>query len=154
MSEHKAWISWSLRPGDDFLAGKYSREHTWKFDGGLVIPASPALVNVPLPWSNAGNVDPEEAYVASISSCHMLTFIWLASKAGYLAESYEDEAVGTMSRNEQGRLWVSEVVLSIRVAYAATHTASAEIEDRLHHEAHEQCFIANSIRTAVKVIRM
>ena len=153
MSEHKAWISWKRRSDDDFLKGKYSREHIWKFDGGLAIPASPALSNVPLPWSNAANIDPEEAYVASISSCHMLTYLWLAFKAGYVVETYEDEAIGTMSRNDKGAMWISEVVLKLQVTYAPEHTPDAFTEDRLHHEAHEQCFIANSIRTNVRVAR-
>jgi organic hydroperoxide reductase OsmC/OhrA len=153
MSEHKAWINWQRRAEDDFLKGKYSREHTWKFDGGLVVPASPALSNVPLPWSNPANIDPEEAYVASISSCHMLTYLWLAFKAGYVVETYEDEAVGTMARNEKGALWVNEVVLNLHVTYAPEHTPSREAEDHLHHESHEQCFIANSIRTNVRVER-
>src|ERR1700756_447927 len=93
MSEHKATISWQ-RTSDDFLKGKYSREHTWTFDGGLTVPASPAPAVVPAPWSNPANVDPEEAFVAAISSCHMLTYLYLASKQGFQLDSYDDEASG------------------------------------------------------------
>src|SRR4051812_20484921 len=105
MSEHTAIIRWS-QPNSDFSAGKYSREHTWTFDGGLTIQASPSPHVVPVPWSNPANVDPEEAYIASISSCHMLTFLWVASRAGFAVQSYEDYAVGTMTRNEAGVPWV------------------------------------------------
>src|SRR4051794_20232738 len=105
MAEHKAIITWK-RTGPDFTKGKYSREHTWTFDGGLVVPASPAPSVVPVPWSNPANVDPEEAFVASISSCHMLTFLYVASKAGFQVDSYADEAVGVMVKNEKGTPWV------------------------------------------------
>src|SRR5437867_8668471 len=99
MSEHKATITWR-RSGEaaDFLRGRYSREHTWKFDGGLTVPASPSPSVVPAPWSNAAHVDPEEALVASASSCHMLTFVWLAGKAGFQVDSYEDDSIGVMSK--------------------------------------------------------
>src|SRR6266446_8417137 len=98
MSEHKATIRWS-RTGPDFLHGKYSREHSWTFDGGATVPASPSPSVVPAPWSNAANVDPEEAFVASISSCHMLTFLHLARLDGVTVARYEDEATGTMTKN-------------------------------------------------------
>src|ERR1044071_6311765 len=110
MSEHKAIISWQ-RMSPDFLAGKYSREHTWTFDGGVVVPASPSPSVVPAPWSNPANVDPEEAFVAAISSCHMLTFLFLASRAGFQVDSYRDEAVGVMKKNERGVPWISAVTL-------------------------------------------
>ena len=84
MSEHKAIIRWS-RTGPDFLKGQYSREHSWTFDGGLTVPASPSPSIVPAPWSNAAHIDPEEAFVASIASCHMLVFVWLASREGFIA---------------------------------------------------------------------
>src|SRR5881628_3028241 len=101
MSEHKAIIRWSYH-GSDFLKGKYSREHTWTFDAGLTVAASPAPSSVPAPYSNPANVDPEEAFVASVSSCHMLTFLFLAARAGFEVVSYRDEAVGTMTKNEKG----------------------------------------------------
>jgi organic hydroperoxide reductase OsmC/OhrA len=150
MSEHKAIIRWK-RTGPDFLKGKYTREHSWTFDGGLTIPASSSPSVVPAPWSNAASVDPEEAFVASISSCHMLTFVWLASRAGFTADSYEDEAVGAMAKNERGVPWVSTVKLRPRIVWSGDRLPTPADLDRLHHAAHEQCFIANSIKTAVTV---
>jgi organic hydroperoxide reductase OsmC/OhrA len=150
MSEHKAIIAWK-RTSPDFLTGKYSREHTWTFDGGVTLPASPSPSVVPVPYSNPAHVDPEEAFVASISSCHMLTFLYLAGKAGFQVDSYRDEAVGVMTKNERGVPWISAVTLHPKVAYSGEKLpAPADIE-RLHHFAHEQCFIANSIKTEVKV---
>jgi organic hydroperoxide reductase OsmC/OhrA len=136
----------------EFLKGSYSREHTWTFDGGVTVPASPAPTSVKPPYSNAANVDPEEAFVAAISSCHMLTFLWVASRQGLEVTSYEDEAVGRMTKNERGILWVSSVVLRPRVAYAGTYPTQ-EKEEELHHQAHEACYIANSVKTAITVDR-
>src|SRR5712671_4334923 len=110
MSEHKAIIRWK-RTGSDFLRGKYSREHTWTFDGGVTVPASPAPSNVPVPYSNPAHVDPEEAFVASIASCHMLTFLSVAMHAGFVVERYEDDAVGVLRENESGAVWVAAVTL-------------------------------------------
>jgi organic hydroperoxide reductase OsmC/OhrA len=151
MSKHVATIRWR-REGPDFCAGKYSREHTWTFDGGVTVPASPAPSVVPAPWSNAAHVDPEEAFVAAVSSCHMLTFLWLASRAGFQADSYEDEAAGTMTKNEKGVPWVSRVVLQPRILWSGDHgVPSAAVVADLHHQAHEQCFIAQSIKTEVSI---
>lgn len=149
MSEHKARIEWKLR-GEDFAKGRYSREHTWSFDGGLTIPASPSPSVVKPPFSNPASVDPEEAFVASISSCHMLTFLYLASRAGFVVQSYEDDAIGRMTKNERGAPWVSRVELNPIVVYAG-EPPSPEKERELHHEAHLQCFISNSIKTTVSV---
>jgi len=151
MSNHTALISWKKRTGDDFLKGKYSREHTWRFDGGLTIPASPSPSVVPAPYSNPANVDPEEAYVASISSCHMLTFLYLASKQGFVIDAYEDQAVGTMAKNEHGLPWVNSVTLHPKITYSPEKQPSHQEEEKLHHAAHEQCFIANSVRTEISV---
>ena len=152
MSEHRASLRWQFT-GGDFLKGRYSREHTWTFDGGAVVPASPSPSVVPKPFCNPANVDPEEAFVASISSCHLLTYLFLASKAGFEIESYEDEAVGTMSKNERGVPWVSAVVLKPRIVYGGEKRPSGADEERLHHHAHEQCFIANSVKTEITVDR-
>jgi organic hydroperoxide reductase OsmC/OhrA len=135
----------------DFLKGRYSREHTWTFDGGVTVPASPSPSVVPAPWSNPAHVDPEEAFVASISSCHMLTFLFVASKGGFQVDSYHDEAVGVMSKNEKGVPWVSEVTLHPQIVYGGEKRPTPADEEHLHHLAHEQCFIANSIKTDVKV---
>lgn len=150
MAEHTATIHWKL-DGGDFLKGKYSREHVWTFDGGASIPASPAPQVVPAPWSNPALVDPEEVFVASLASCHMLTFLHLASRQGFLIASYEDTAVGTMAKNEKGIPWVAKVALNPRIAWAGEKIPSAEETSHLHHLAHEQCFIANSVRTEVAV---
>ena len=150
MSEHKAIIRWK-RTNADFLKRQYSREHTWTFDGGLTMPASASPSVVPLPYSNPAHVDPEEAFVASISSCHMLTFLDLAARQGFEVDSYSDEAVGVMTKNEHGVLWLSSVTLSPKIVYLGEKPPTADDEQRLHHEAHEQCFIANSIKTRVTV---
>jgi organic hydroperoxide reductase OsmC/OhrA len=150
MSEHKATISWK-RTSDDFLKGRYSREHTWTFDGGATIPASPSPSVVPAPWSNPALIDPEEAFVASLSSCHMLTFLHLASRKGFQVDSYLDEAVGVMAKNEKGVPWVSTVTLHPRIGYGGGRLPAATEEEALHHSAHEQCFIANSVKTNVIV---
>jgi organic hydroperoxide reductase OsmC/OhrA len=150
MSTHKAIITWR-RTSPDFLKGRYSREHSWKFDGGLTVPASPSSSSVPEPYSNPANVDPEEAFVAAISSCHMLTFLFLASRQGFQVDSYDDEAVGVMTKNEHGVPWVSAVTLHPAIAYSGDTLPTASDKERLHHLAHEQCFIANSIKTRVTV---
>lgn len=150
MSEHKATIRWQ-RTGADFLKGQYSREHTWTFDGGATVPASSALSSVPFPYSNPAHVDPEEALVASVSSCHMLTFLFLASRKGFQIDSYSDEAVGTMTKNENGVPWVSAIRLNPKIGYGGEKRPSHEEETQLHHAAHEQCFIANSIKSEVSV---
>ena len=150
MSEHKATIDWR-RSGPDFAKGRYSREHTWAFDGGVTVPASPSPAVVPVPWSNPANVDPEEAFVAAVASCHMLTFVFLAARAGFVVDAYRDEAVGVMTKNERGVPWVSRIALRPRIAYDPAAKPDAAAEAYLHHQAHEQCFIANSVRTEVVV---
>ena len=149
MSEHKATIRWTFSQGD-FLKGSYSREHTWTFDGGMTVAASSSPAAVKIPFSNPANVDPEEAYVASLSSCHMLTYLYVASRKGFEISSYEDDAVGVMTKNERGIPWVSSVVLHPRITYGAK-TPTHEEEEQMHHSAHEQCFIANSVKTEIKV---
>lgn len=150
MSEHRAIISWK-RTSAEFLKGKYSREHMWIFDGGITVLASPSPSVVPLPYSNPAHVDPEEAFVASISSCHMLTYLYLAGRQGFQVDSYHDEAVGTMAKNDQGVPWISSVVLTPRIVYSGDKLPSPADEERLHHLAHAQCFIANSIKSEVTV---
>jgi len=154
MSEHKAVIHWaqSSQSPDEFLKGRYSREHTWTFDGGLAIAASASPAVVPKPYSNAANVDPEEAFVASVSSCHMLTFLHVASRGGFEVVSYDDEAVGLTTKDERGIPWVSSVVLHPRIVHGPKQPTREE-EDRFHHAAHDQCFIANSVKTDVRVER-
>ena len=152
MSEHRATIEWTGGgSAGDFLKLRYTREHRWTFDGGLTVEASASPSVVPAPWSNARSVDTEEAYVASISSCHMLTFLYVAAKAGFAVASYRDEAVGVMTKTAAGVAWVSRVTLSPQIAYAGDkQPTAAELAD-LHHHAHEQCFISNSIKSEVVV---
>jgi organic hydroperoxide reductase OsmC/OhrA len=153
MAEHRATVRWALPAGGDFLKGRYSREHTWTFDGGVTVAASPSPGVVPVPFSNPGGVDPEEAFVASISSCHMLTYLFVAMRQGFVVERYEDEAVGVLRKNERGAIWVSAVTLTPRIVYGGEKRPTAEDEDRLHRLAHEQCFIANSVKTEITVTR-
>ena len=149
MAEHRARISWKS-DGSDFKKGRYSRAHTWSFDGGVTVPASSSPSVVPVPLSKVDAVDPEEAFVASIASCHMLTFLFLASREGLEIASYEDEAVGRMSKNERGVPWVSSVTLNPRVEYRGS-APTPEKEAELHKRAHEQCYISNSVLTQVEV---
>ena len=148
--QHVASIRWSLPGGADFAKGRYSRAHTWTFDGGITVPASPSPAVVPAPWSSEEAVDPEEAFVAAIASCHMLTFLWLAHRGGFEVTAYEDDAVGVMTKNAQRVPWVSLVTLRPRVAWGARRP-SAEEAERLHHDAHAQCFIAASVKTEIRV---
>jgi organic hydroperoxide reductase OsmC/OhrA len=150
MSQHKATIVWK-QTSSDFPRGRYSREHTWTFDGGLTVPASASPAVVPLPYSIPANIDPEEAFVASLSSCHMLTFLHVARLAGFVIESYEDEAVGHMAPNEKRVPWVAKVILNPKIVYGGEKRPSTEELARLHHQAHEQCFISQSVKTEVVV---
>jgi organic hydroperoxide reductase OsmC/OhrA len=150
MSEHRAAIAWK-RSGPSFSKGQYSREHTWTFDGGVTVPASAAPSSVPAPYSNPAHVDPEEAFVASVSSCHMLTFLYVAARAGFEIDAYEDEAVGVMTKNEKGVAWVSAITLHPKITYGGERRPTATELEQLHHDAHEQCYVANSIKTDVKV---
>jgi organic hydroperoxide reductase OsmC/OhrA len=150
MSEHKATISWKCT-SPEFLKGRYSREHTWTFDGGITVPASPSPSVVPAPYSNPAHVDPEEAFVAAVSSCHMLTYLYLAYQQGFQVDSYHDEAVGMMTRNARNVPWVSSVELHPKIVYSGGKLPTPADEQRLHQMAHEQCFIANSIKTEVIV---
>jgi organic hydroperoxide reductase OsmC/OhrA len=150
MAEHKAKLHWE-RKDPDFLKGKYSREHVWAFDGGVTVPASASPSVVSAPYSNPAGVDPEEAFVAAVASCHLLTFLFVASKQGFVVDEYVDEAVGAMTKNEKGVPWVSTVTLSPKIKYGGDRRPSPEELDHLHHLAHEQCFIANSIKTEVLI---
>jgi len=146
----EASISWQRQEHEPFRDSRYSRGHLWRFDGGAEVAASSSPHIVPLPFSVAAHVDPEEAFVASLSSCHMLVFLGLAAKRGFVVDRYADRAVGVMEKNAQGRLYISRVTLHPRVAYDAGAAPAPEAEAQLHHAAHEQCFIANSVLTVVE----
>ena len=148
MAEHYATIEWQ-RNGDSFLDDSYSRAHAWRFDGGTVVPASPSPHIVPEPMSVAANVDPEEACVASLSSCHMLFFLSICSKRKFVVDSYEDTAVGYLEKNADGRMAVTRVVLRPRATYSGDRIPTQQQLEKIHHRSHELCFIANSVTTEV-----
>ena len=150
MSTYTATIRWTRDPTTDFAKGQYSRAHEWAFDGGAVVPASASPHIVPAPWSDAAGVDPEEAFIASLSSCHMLFFIDFARRAGLVVDSYTDEAEGVLDKREDGRMAMTRVTLRPRIAWGGEAPDAAAIAD-LHHKAHEACFIANSVTTEVTV---
>ncbi len=150
MSEYTAHVLWRRDPLEAFNDNRYSRRHTIRFDGGVDLPASSSPTVVPLPLSDASAVDPEEMFVASLASCHMLWFLSLAAAAGHRIENYEDEAVGTMARNAEGRVAMTRVRLRPRVTFVSgTAGASTAALQALHHEAHQRCFIASSVKTEV-----
>lgn len=147
--DYTATIRWQ-RGDAVFTDNAYSRGHVWKFDGGIEVPASSSPQVVKLPYSVAAAVDPEEAFVASLSSCHMLWFLSIAAKRGFVIDSYEDNAVGVMAKNSDGKLAMTSVTLRPRVAFSGEkHPTSAEIT-AMHDEAHEECFIANSVKTDIR----
>ncbi len=148
MSEYTATVSWQ-RGDQDFLSNRYSRGHRWQFDGGHSVPASASPHIVPLPWSVAENVDPEEAFVASLSSCHMLFFLSIAAKQRFVVDEYVDDAVGEMAENEEGKMAMTRVRLRPRVVFSGARIPGREQLEKLHHLAHESCFIASSVKTEV-----
>jgi organic hydroperoxide reductase OsmC/OhrA len=149
MTVHTATIEW-VRSDRKFTDHQYSRVHTWRFDGGLAVPASssPHVVRVPL--SNPANVDPEEAFVAALSSCHMLWFLNLAALKGYVVDSYADPAQGFMEKNTTGKEWVSRVVLRPHIVFSGAKVPNDADVEGLHHEAHAECYLANSVKTSVE----
>ena len=151
MSEYTARVEWR---GDyaKFTAGDYSRAHQWRFDGGAVVAASASPQIVPLPHADAAAVDPEEAFVAALASCHMLFFLSLAAQRGYRVARYVDDACGTLARDDAGRQAMTHVALRPQVTFAGDVQPGAQQIERLHHDAHRQCFIANSVKTAVQVL--
>ncbi|HEV2079244.1 MAG TPA: OsmC family protein [Allosphingosinicella sp.] len=148
MGEHRATISWGS--DGEFRSGRYSRAHEWRFDGGAVVRGSSSPSVVPEPMSDASAVDPEEALVASASSCHMLWFLSLAQQAGLDVRSYRDQAVGSIGRDERGRVAITRIALRPEIVFAARQPGKEEL-DALHHEAHDKCFIANSLRCEIVV---
>jgi organic hydroperoxide reductase OsmC/OhrA len=148
--EYLAKVSWK-RDAATFSDGKYSRGHLWSFDGGTVVPASSSPHSVRLPLSRADAVDPEEALVAALSSCHMLTFLYLAQKQSFIVDTYDDDAIGVMTKNDRGKLFMSRVTLRPRIVFSGGRRPSDAELAALHHHAHEECYIANSVLTEVVV---
>lgn len=149
MSQYEATVKWQRQPQEAFSDNQYSRGHEWVFDGGVTVPASASPHIVPLPLSVAANVDPEEAMVAALSSCHMLVFLSIAAKKRYVVESYQDQAIGTLEANAEGKMALTRVVLRPKVVFSADKQPSYEMLEKMHHQSHENCFIANSVKTEV-----
>lgn len=148
--EYHASVHWE-RGAAVFTDNRYSRGHTWGFDAGLTVPASSSPHVVRVPYSVEAAVDPEEALVAAIASCHMLWFLSLAAGAGYCVDDYRDAAVGVMGKNAAGKIALLSVKLRPQIAFSGAKRPSAAQIDQLHHRAHEECFIANSVTTAITV---
>ena len=150
MKQFTASLAWR-RGTQPFVDQRYSRAHTWDFDGGLTVPASSSPLSVPLPMSDAAAVDPEEALVAAVSSCHMLFFLSLAGQRGYVVDTYIDAAVGEMDVDTDGKTAMTLIRLRPAVAFSGAKLPDAAAIAALHHAAHERCYIANSLKTAIVV---
>ncbi|BDI30775.1 peroxiredoxin [Capsulimonas corticalis] len=148
MSEHTSTVIWRRDPAEVFTDNRYSRAHDWTFDGGVSVRASSSPHAVRVPLSDPSAVDPEEAFVASLSSCHMLCFLSLAATRGFVVEEYRDNAVGVLKKDEAGRLAITKVTLRPRITFSGDAPTADEIES-LHHAAHDECFLANSVKTIV-----
>jgi organic hydroperoxide reductase OsmC/OhrA len=151
VSIYTATIRWSRKSDEAFARGRYSRAHEWLFDGGAIVKASASPDNVPAGTADEAAVDPEEAFIAAISSCHMLFFIDYARREGFVVDSYLDEAVGVMETSDEGRTAVTRVTLRPRIVFSGQKRPLEEELASLHHRSHEDCFIANSVRTKVIV---
>ena len=149
MSEYFANVTWKKQPNEKYIDNQYSRGHEWTFDGGAHIKASSSPHIVPIPYSVAENVDPEEAFIASLSSCHMLFFLSIAAKNKYVVESYVDNAVGQMSKDSAGKMSMTKVTLKPFVVFSGDNQPTNEQLTNMHHQSHELCFIANSVKTEV-----
>jgi organic hydroperoxide reductase OsmC/OhrA len=145
-------VFWEKGLDEAFVDSQYSRSHTWLFDGGIEVPASASTYVVPVPMSNASAVNPEEAFIAALSSCHMLWFLSIAAEKNYIVESYEDNATGVLRKNEEGKLSMTKVILNPKVNFSdETTPARAQLDD-LHRLAHEKCFLANSVKTKIDIM--
>ncbi|MGH8830355.1 MAG: OsmC family protein [Polaromonas sp.] len=149
MATYTAEVLW-LRNDGDFLGNRYSRQHLLRFDGGLEVPGSSSPHVVPVPMSDASALDPEEAFVSSLSSCHMLWFLSIAAKRKFCVDRYFDAATGVMEKNAAGKIAMTVVTLRPDVTFSGESQPTRAELDQLHHEAHEACFIANSVKTEVR----
>jgi organic hydroperoxide reductase OsmC/OhrA len=150
MSTYTATVSWARPAGQAFKDGKFSRAHEWRFDGGAVVPASAAPKVVPPPLSNPAGVDPEEGFIAALSSCHMLFFLFYAARGGFVVDRYEDEATGELAKNAQGVMAMTKVTLRPKIAWVDRTPTQTELDD-LHHKAHTGCYIANSVTSEIVI---
>ncbi|WP_223789856.1 OsmC family protein [Marinicella meishanensis] len=151
MSEYTAEIKWTRGKDEGFIDNRYSRGHSWSFDGGAVVEASSSPQVVPLPYSVAAHVDPEEAFVAALSSCHMLFFLSIAAKRQFIIDQYVDHAVGVMQADDHKKISMTQVTLRPQVIFSGDRQPTIEQIEKMHHQAHEQCFIANSVKTVVLI---
>ncbi len=151
--KYTASVCWKKKDTESFADNKYSRKHTWAFDGGTEMPASSSPQVVPTPMSDASAVDPEEAFIAAISSCHMLFFLSIAAGSSYIIETYEDNAEGIMSKNERGQMVMEEINLNPRIIFSGPNIPSSEQINSLHDSAHKKCYLANSVKSTIKVIQ-
>jgi organic hydroperoxide reductase OsmC/OhrA len=149
MGQYNARLVWQRADGEPFTDNRYSRRHTLGFDGGVELPASSSPQVVPLPMSDAAAVDPEEMFVASLASCHMLWFLSIAAGRGWCVDHYADDAVGTLARDPSGRMVMTEVTLRPCVLFGGERRPEVAEQQAMHHDAHDQCFIANSVKTVV-----
>jgi len=146
MAEYTAETIWN-RGEQDFLSGLYSRRHLLRFDGGIEVPGSSSPHVVPLPYSDPAAIDPEEAFIAALSSCHMLWFLSIAARSRFVVDSYKDAATGIMAKNAEGRIAMTQVTLHPAVQFSGEHLPSRDEILDMHEQAHEACFIANSVKT-------
>ncbi|WP_370980812.1 OsmC family protein [Agaribacterium sp. ZY112] len=149
MSTYQAQVKWQRAKDEGYIDNKYSRAHLWQFDGGLSVAASSSPHIVPEPYSVAANVDPEEAFIASISSCHMLFFLSIAAKRGFIVDSYLDKTEGYMGKDQSGCISITQVRLNPHIIFSADTCPSSKDIDNIHHQAHQQCFIANSVKAEI-----
>jgi len=151
MSEYFAKIQWRRTENENYIDNKYSRGHTWSFDGGATIQASASPHIVPIPLSVEANVDPEEAFVASLSSCHMLFFLSIAATKKYIVDSYTDDAIGVMEKDADGKMAMTKVTLRPKIIFFGENQPNKSQLEKMHHASHQQCFIANSVKTTIDI---
>jgi len=149
---YKTKILWKKNSDESFLDRKYSRVHKWIFDGGIQVHASSSPHVVPLPMSDETAVDPEEAFIAAASSCHMLSFLYIAAVRKFIVESYEDNAEGVLKKNDEGKMSVTQINLKPKIIFSGDNIPSEDQLKELHHLAHESCYIANSVKTKIDVL--
>ena len=149
MSEYTAKVIWNRGSHESYIDNQYSRGHRWIFDGGLTVPASSSPNIVPLPFSVEANIDPEEAFIASLSSCHMLFFLGIAAKKRWVVDAYTDNAIGIMENDSDGNMAMTQVTLRPKVDFSGEKQPTLEQIEKVHHQSHRECFIANSVKTEV-----
>jgi organic hydroperoxide reductase OsmC/OhrA len=151
MATYQVTVLWHRAEGEAFIDQRYSRAHTWRFDGGAAVSASSSPHVVRIPYSDPAAVDPEEAYVAALASCHMLFLLSFAARQGFRVATYTDTASGIMTDMADGRTWMSQVTLRPHIVFDGAPRPSPQELDELHHAAHAACFLANSVKTTIVV---